>query len=55
MGVGDPKTCVKQFIFNKKDSNDKHIIKYFVIHGLVKIHKVKQLGGTYVPYMEIQL
>ena len=35
MGLGDTKTCVYQFIFDKNDSNDTNIVKYFVMHGLV--------------------
>ena len=35
MVLGDPKTCVYQFIFDKYDSNEKNIIQYCFMHGLV--------------------
>ena len=34
MGLGDPKTCVYHFIFDKYDNNDTNIILYFVMHRL---------------------
>ena len=33
MGLGDPTTCVYQFIFDENDSNDTKIIQYFIMHG----------------------
>ena len=33
-GMGDPKTCVYQFIYDENDSNEKKIIQYFIMHGL---------------------
>ena len=34
MGLGDPTTCVYQFIFDKEDSDKIHIIHCFVMHRL---------------------
>ena len=33
-GMGDPTTCVYQFIYYKNDNYDRKIIKYFIRHGL---------------------
>ena len=35
MGLGDPTTCVYQFILDENDINYKKIIQYFIIHVLV--------------------
>ena len=32
--MGDPTTCVCQFIYDEKDKNDTQIIQYFIMHGL---------------------
>ena len=34
MGMGDPRTCVYQFIYDENDSDDTNIIQYFIMHGL---------------------
>ena len=34
MGIGDPETCVYQFIYNENDNYDTNIIQYFIMHGL---------------------
>ena len=34
MGLGDPTTCVYQFIFDQDDSCDTAIIQYYIMHGL---------------------
>ena len=34
MGLGDPTTCVYQFIFDENYSNDTKIVQYFIMHGL---------------------
>ena len=34
MGLGDPKTCFNQFIFDRYGRNAKEIILYFIMHGL---------------------
>ena len=34
MGLGDPKTCVYQFIFDEYDSNDTNITQYFIMNVL---------------------
>ena len=34
IGLGDPTTCVYQFIFDKKDINGTQIKQYFVMHRL---------------------
>ena len=31
--MGDPKTCVYQFIYDEKDNNDTKITQYFIMHG----------------------
>ena len=31
MGLGDPNTCVYQYRFEKEDTNDIHILQYFVM------------------------
>ena len=31
IGLGDPTTCVYQFIYDENDSNDTKIIQYFII------------------------
>ena len=33
MGLGDPRTFVYQFIYDKNDSNDTKIIQYFMMHN----------------------
>ena len=35
MGLGDLKTCVYQVTFYKEDTDNTHILKYFVMDGLV--------------------
>ena len=32
--MGDPTTCVYQFICDKNGNDDMNIIQYFIIHGL---------------------
>ena len=32
--MGDPKTCVYQFIYDENDNDDTKIIQYFIMHGL---------------------
>ena len=34
MALGDPTTCVYQFIFNENDSNNTNILQYFIMHRL---------------------
>ena len=34
MVLGDPTTCVYQFIFDENDSNDTNIVHYFIMNGL---------------------
>ena len=34
MGLGDPTTCVYQFVFDEDYSNDKNIIQHFIVHEL---------------------
>ena len=34
LGVGGPTTCVYQFIYDEKDSDDTEIIRFFIMHGL---------------------
>ena len=32
LGVGDPTTCVYQFIYDENDSVETNIILYFIMH-----------------------
>ena len=34
LGMGDPKTCVYQFIYDEKDNNDTKITQYFIMNKL---------------------
>ena len=34
LGMGDPTTCVYQFIHNEKNKDDMQITLYFIMHGL---------------------
>ena len=34
MELGDPTTCIYQFIFVENDRNDTNILQYFIMHGL---------------------
>ena len=43
----DPKTCVYQFVYYDKYSDDTNIIQYFIIHGLGLCIKV----DSYVAHM----
>ena len=45
--MGDPRTCIYQFIYDENDSYDTNIIQYFIMHGLVLCIKV----DSYVAYM----
>ena len=45
--MGDPTTCVHQFIYKAQDSVDTEIIQYFIICGLVLFIKV----NSYVAHM----
>ena len=47
LGMGDPITCVYQFIYNEKDSVDTKIIQYFIMHGLGLFIKM----DSYVAHM----
>ena len=47
LGMGDPITCVYQFIYNENDSVDTKIILYFIMHGLGSCIKV----DSYVAHM----
>ena len=47
MVLGDPTTCVYQFKFDKEDSDDTHILKYFIMHGLGLCIK----SNSYVAHM----
>ena len=42
MGLGDPTSCVYQFIFDENDSNDTTIIQYFIMHGMVLCIKLNR-------------
>ena len=47
MVLGDPTTCVYQFIYDETESNDTNIIQYFIKHGMglcVKLY-------SFVAYM----
>ena len=45
--MGDTTACVYQFIYSGNDSDDKKIIQYFIMHGLVLCIKV----DSYVAHM----
>ena len=45
--MGDPTTCVYQFIYNENDKNDTQITQYFIMHGLGFFIKVY----SYVDHM----
>ena len=45
--MGDPTTCVYQFIYDEKYKNDTHITRYFIMHGLGLCIKV----DSYVDHM----
>ena len=47
LGMGDPTTCVYQFIYDEKDSFGTEIIQYFIMHGLGLYIKV----DSYVAHM----
>ena len=32
--MGDPKTCVQQFVYDENNSDDTKIIKYYIMHGM---------------------
>ena len=34
LGMGDPKKCVYQLIYDKNDSDDTNITQYFIMDGL---------------------
>ena len=42
LGIGDPTTCVYQFIYDENCKNDTQIIKYFIMHGLGLCIKVER-------------
>ena len=44
LGMGDPTTCIYQFIYVGNYSDDTKIIQYFIMHGLGLCIKV----GGYV-------
>ena len=35
MVLGDPTTCIYQFIYDENDSNNTNIIQCFIMHGLL--------------------
>ena len=45
--MGDPTTCVYQFIYDENESDDTKIIQYFIMYGLVLCIKV----NSYVTHM----
>ena len=45
--MGDPTTCVYQFIYDENDSVDTRIIQCFIMHGLGLCNKV----DSYVAHM----
>ena len=45
--MGDPTTCVYQYIYDENESVDTKIIKYFIMHGLGSCIKVE----SYVAHM----
>ena len=45
--MGDPTTCVYQFIYNKNNNGDTKIIQYFIMRGLGLCIKV----DIYVAHM----
>ena len=45
--MGDPTTCVYQFIYYENDNDYMKIIKYFIMHGLGLCIKV----DSYVAHM----
>ena len=47
LGMGDPTTCVYQFIYDENDSVDTEIIQYSILHGLRLFIKI----DSYVAYM----
>ena len=47
MGLGDPTTCVYQFILDKYESNGTKTIQYFVLHGIWLYIKL----NSYVSHM----
>ena len=47
MGLGDPKTVVCQFIFDKEHIYNTHIIQYFVVNGIGLCIKL----NSYVSHM----
>ena len=47
LGMGDPTTCVYQFIYNKKGKNDTQITQYFIKHILGLCIKV----DSYVAHL----
>ena len=47
LGIGDPATCVYQFIYNINDKNDTKTLQHFIMHGLGLCVKVEK----YVAHM----
>ena len=45
--MGDPTTCVYQFIYNKNNNGDTKIIQYFIMRGMGLCIKV----DIYVAHM----
>ena len=45
--MGDPKTCVYQFIYDENDNDDTKLIQYFIMHVLGLWKKV----DSYVSHM----
>ena len=45
--MGDPKTCVYQFIYDENDNDDTKLMQYFIMHVLGLCEKV----DSYVSHM----